>query len=58
LRVLRNPELAQRLGEEGRRSVEQKFTVERMISRTESLLLELVNSREPSCRYCEEIVTG
>jgi len=50
LRVLRDSELARKLGEEGRKRVEQRFTVERMISRTESLLLELVNSTEHSRR--------
>jgi len=44
LQVLRDPELARKLGEAGRKRVEQKFTVERMISQTESLLLELVDS--------------
>lgn len=50
LRVLRHPEFARKLGEEGRKRVEQEFTVERMISRTESLLLELVSSKGHSCR--------
>jgi glycosyltransferase involved in cell wall biosynthesis len=45
LRVLTHSGLARRLGEEGRKRVEELFTVERMISRTESLLLELVSSK-------------
>lgn len=49
LRVLRGPGLARKFGEEGRKRVEEKFTVERMICQTESLLLELVNSMGHSC---------
>jgi glycosyltransferase involved in cell wall biosynthesis len=44
LRVLMDPELAAKLGDEGRTRVERKFTVERMVSRNESILRELVNS--------------
>ncbi len=51
LRVLRDPELGRKLGEEGRKRVEEEFTVEHMVSRTESLLLELVNSTGHSCRH-------
>jgi len=58
LRVLRDPELAKKFGEEGRKRVEQKFTVEHMISRTESLLLELVNSTVHSRRHRQELIAG
>lgn len=52
LRVLRDPELARRFGENGRSIVERKFTVESMVSRTESLLLELANSTQHACKHC------
>lgn len=50
LHVLRHPELAHKLGQEGRKRVEELFTVERMVARTESLLLDLVNSKGNPCR--------
>jgi len=42
LRVLTEPSLSTRMGEAGRRRVEQNFTVERMIKRTESLFTDLM----------------
>lgn len=42
LRVLKDPLLAARMGEAGRKRVEQNFTVERMVKRTESLFLKLL----------------
>ncbi len=48
VRVLSDPELAREFGEEGRKRVEQEFTTERMISQTESLLVELANSARHS----------
>ena len=43
--VLKNPDLARKFGQAGRRKVEQKFTVERMVSRSEALFTEWVNYR-------------
>jgi glycosyltransferase involved in cell wall biosynthesis len=40
---LKDPELGRRLGEAGRKKVEQQFTVERMIQRYESLFIEWVS---------------
>jgi glycosyltransferase involved in cell wall biosynthesis len=47
LRLLRDPDLARRFGQAGRKKVEQKFTVERMVSRCEALFTEWIDSTGP-----------
>jgi glycosyltransferase involved in cell wall biosynthesis len=44
LRMLRDPELAKRLGEAGRRTVEEKFTTDRMVERTLDVYRELMSA--------------
>ena len=44
LRILKNPDLARRFGEAGRKTVEEKFTVERMVRRYETLFTEWASS--------------
>jgi glycosyltransferase involved in cell wall biosynthesis len=46
LRVLKDPELGRRLGEAGRKKVEQQHTVERMVHRYESLFIEWASRGE------------
>jgi glycosyltransferase involved in cell wall biosynthesis len=45
LRVLKAPSLAARLGEAGRRRVEQKFTVEHMVKTTECMFMKLLEEK-------------
>lgn len=44
MRILRDPQLGKRIGEAGRKRVEKQYTVERMVSRSESLMLEWAGS--------------
>ena len=42
IRMLGDPEMAKRLGEAGRRTIEEKFTTTRMVERTLGVYRELV----------------
>jgi glycosyltransferase involved in cell wall biosynthesis len=44
LSLLRSPETARRLGAEGRRRVEEHFTVERMVAETEAVYEALLSN--------------
>jgi len=47
VRMLRDPELAARLGEGGRRIIEEKFTTDRMVERTLEVYRELLGKPSP-----------
>jgi glycosyltransferase involved in cell wall biosynthesis len=48
IRMLGDPEMARRLGEGGRRTVEEKFTTTRMVERTLAVYRELLGKPSPS----------
>jgi glycosyltransferase involved in cell wall biosynthesis len=48
IRMLGDPELQRRLGEEGRRTIEEKFTTDRMVERTLGVYHELLGKAGPA----------
>ena len=54
LKLLRDPLLARRMGEAGRRRVEQRFSLDRMVATVERTYGELIGGRELSSRVQPE----
>jgi len=49
-KLLQDPSLARRLGEAGRRRVEERFSLDRMVACVEQTYSELIGGRQLSCR--------
>ena len=50
IRLLKDPQLAQRLGEAGTKTIANRFTIDHMVKKTEQVYREILNSKQGTLR--------